>query len=144
MSKYGDDHYIHDKHNIDPDRIKVIDGETHIRVKARKGTEQVWISQEKVQALARIGATYKEMGDFFGVHHDTLKWSFMEQIRRGRTEIKQALRKAQIKSALEGNVVMQIWLGKNLLNQSESGQVDEEEEFGDFTVNIQVVKKTDE
>ena len=39
---------------------------------------------------------------------------------KGRAETKQALRKAQIKSAIGGNTTMLIWLGKNILGQNDN------------------------
>jgi predicted DNA-binding protein (UPF0251 family) len=42
-----------------------------------------------------------------------------EALERGRAEVKISIRRAQIKSALAGNVTAQIWVGKNILNQSD-------------------------
>jgi hypothetical protein len=39
---------------------------------------------------------------------------------KGREELKVSLRRAQLKLALSGNAVMLIWLGKNLLLQSDN------------------------
>jgi hypothetical protein len=42
------------------------------------------------------------------------------ELLKGRESLKQSLRRAQIKLALSGNAVMLIWLGKNLLGQSDN------------------------
>jgi hypothetical protein len=60
------------------------------------------------------------MSEFFGINVETLKYNFSDIIAKGRSETKQALRKAQIKLALSGNATMLIWLGKNILDQAES------------------------
>ena len=62
------------------------------------------------------------MSDFFGVPANTLKYNFSDLVAKGRSETKQALRRAQIKLALGGNATMLIWLGKNILGQQETPQ----------------------
>ncbi len=83
------------------------------------GRDKTVIVPEEVEALARLHCNYKEMADFFGVNVETLKYNFSDIILKARSETKQALRKAQIKLALGGNATMLIWLGKNILDQSE-------------------------
>jgi hypothetical protein len=39
---------------------------------------------------------------------------------KGRDDLKQSLRRSQIRLALSGNAVMLIWLGKNILGQSDT------------------------
>ena len=56
-------------------------------------------------------------GTFMG---ERLKYNFYPYILKGQEETKQKLRHAQIKSALSGNATMLIWLGKNILGQSDS------------------------
>ena len=84
------------------------------------GRDKKVVAPEEVEALARLWCTYNEMADFFGINVETLKYNFMDSITKGRSETKQALRKAQIKLALSGNTSMLIWLGKNILGQSDS------------------------
>jgi DNA-binding CsgD family transcriptional regulator len=78
------------------------------------------VPPDEVLDLARLHCTYKEMSEFFGINVETLKYNFSDIIAKGRSETKQALRKAQIKLALSGNATMLIWLGKNILDQAES------------------------
>ena len=44
---------------------------------------------------------------------------FKAELTKGRESLKHSLRRAQIKVALGGNATMLIWLGKNLLGQSD-------------------------
>ena len=63
------------------------------------------------------------MSDYFKVPANKLKYNFSDIIAKGRSETKQALRRAQLKIALEGNTTMLIWLGKNILGQMESPEL---------------------
>jgi len=85
-----------------------------------RGDNRKVVPPDEVEALARLHCTYREMADFFQVNEETLKYNFMDLITKARSETKQALRKAQIKLALSGNATMLIWLGKNILDQSEN------------------------
>jgi len=68
------------------------------------------------------------MADWFGINRETLKYNFMEYINKGRADVKQRIRNAQIRLALSGNAVMLIWLGKNMLGQSDNPLNREENE----------------
>lgn len=85
-----------------------------------RGDTKTVVPPDEVHKLATLHCTYKEMSEFFGINVETLKYNFSDIIAKGRAETKQALRKAQIKLALSGNATMLIWLGKNILDQSES------------------------
>ena len=86
------------------------------------------IDTSQVQKLASLGCTNTEMGDFFGCSPDLLEKSYSEYLTKGRAEQKIRLRQLQWKSAENGNVTMQIFLGKNMLGQQdkiEENQVEE-------------------
>lgn len=84
------------------------------------GRDNVPVDPEEVYKLSKLWCTYKEMADWFGLHPDTLKFNFNDEIERGRSETKQALRRVQIEQALKGDKTMLIWLGKNILGQSDN------------------------
>jgi len=86
-----------------------------------RGANRKVIVPEEVFKLAALGCTLEEMADFFEVNRETLKYNFKDLIARARAETKQNLRRAQIRLALDGNATMLIWLGKNMLGQSETG-----------------------
>ena len=73
-----------------------------------------------VYKLAAMGCTDKEIANWFDIDHNTLKYNFANIIAKGRDDLKQSLRRSQIKLALSGNATMLIWLGKNILGQQES------------------------
>ena len=84
----------------------------------RVGRPKLDIDAEQVTRLARLHCTMQEMADFFGCHRETLRENFSPQIDKGRSEGNISLRRKQWQMAVEkGNVVMLIWLGKQMLGQ---------------------------
>jgi hypothetical protein len=82
------------------------------------GRPKLDIDAEQVKRLARLHCTMQEMADFFGCHRDTLHNNFSAEIDKGRSEGNISLRRKQWQMAVEkGNVVMLIWLGKQMLGQ---------------------------
>lgn len=85
-----------------------------------RGATKKVVPPDEVYYLASLGCTYKELGEWFGVPEDTMRYNFKPYVEKAREETKQRLRQAQIKLALTGNAVMLIWLGKNMLGQSDT------------------------
>tara|TARA_R100000995_G_scaffold56261_1_gene27788 strand:- start:838 stop:1137 length:300 start_codon:yes stop_codon:yes gene_type:complete len=77
------------------------------------------IDTKQLQNLARLGCTNTEIGDFFGCSENTIR-RYGEYLTKGRAECKMRLRQMQWKSAENGNVTMQIFLGKQVLGQSDT------------------------
>lgn len=77
------------------------------------------IDTEEVQKLAKYGMTNVEIADFFGCDESLIRKSYSEYLTKGRAEMKLRLRQLQWKSAEKGNAVMLIWLGKQMLGQSD-------------------------
>ena len=84
------------------------------------GRDKIVVVPEEVEKLAKLWCTNREIAEWFGIEESTLKYNFSDIIAKGRSETKQALRRAQLKNALEGNTTMQIWLGKQILGQRET------------------------
>ena len=84
------------------------------------GRDQKIIPPEEVFKLASIGCKDSEIGDWFGVDSNTLRYNFSVELLKGREALKQSLRRAQLTVALNGNPTMLIWLGKQYLGQSEN------------------------
>jgi hypothetical protein len=85
-----------------------------------RGITKRVVFDEDVYKLAAMGCSNAEISRWFGVDENTLTYNFSEIIGKGREHLKQSLRQAQIKLALGGNAVMLIWLGKNILGQSDA------------------------
>jgi hypothetical protein len=84
-----------------------------------RGQNRKVIPPDEIWKLAALGATMEEMSDWFGINRETLKYNFSDYIAKGRAELKRRLRSAQIKTALEGNATLLIWLGKQYLGQQD-------------------------
>ena len=82
------------------------------------------IDPEQVRKLAAIGCTDVEIGDIVGCSHDTLTRRFKEHLVFGRANGKMSLRRKQWETALSGNVAMLIWLGKQILGQTDKQVID--------------------
>lgn len=85
-----------------------------------RGKNKRVVFPEDVYKLAAIGSTDQEIAVWFDMPVSTLRDNFRGIIEKGREDLKQSLRMAQIKTALAGNPTMLIWLGKNILGQSDA------------------------
>jgi len=89
------------------------------------GRDKTVVDPDEVRRLASIGMKDADISEWFGIPDTTMKYNFRDELIKGRLELKCSLRQAQIKLALSGNAVMLIWLGKNILGQSDSGLSDQ-------------------
>ncbi len=85
-----------------------------------RGDNKKVIPPDEVYKLAALHCNYQEIADWFDIKRETLKYKFRDLIQKAYSETNQRLRRAQIETALKGNPVMLIWLGKNMLNQSDN------------------------
>lgn len=85
-----------------------------------RGLNQKIVPPDEVYKLSKLGCTMEEIADYFQIDRETLKYNFWTYIKKGEAETKQRLREAQLDLALKGNATMLIWLGKNMLGQSDS------------------------
>ena len=77
------------------------------------------IDTDKVEQLAGFGCTNTEIGAFFGCSTDLIEKSYSEYLVKGREKGKIRLRQLQWRAAEKGSHTMLIWLGKQVLGQSE-------------------------
>ena len=84
------------------------------------GRNKAIVPPTEVEDLAQIGCTDREIADWFGITDSALRRNFVDELTKGRTFLKQRLRKAQLQTALSGNATLLIWLGKNILLQQEN------------------------
>lgn len=100
------------------------------------GRPKKQIDWEKAVNLAKIQCTQVEICQVLGLSEDTLaralkrdfKLSFAEWYALHSAHGKASLRRWQFQSAQKGSVTMQMWLGKQWLNQSEEVKALEEED----------------
>ena len=82
------------------------------------------LDTKKVEQLASFGCTNTEIAAFFDCSESTIRGSYCEFLTKGREKGKIRLRQMQWKSAEKGNVPMLIWLGKQVLGQTDKKEID--------------------
>ena len=85
-----------------------------------RGRNKRIVTPDDVYRLSAIGSTDREIARWFDIDENTLRYNFSDIIAKGREDLTQSLRHAQLKLALSGNATMLIWLGKNILLQQEN------------------------
>lgn len=81
---------------------------------------------QQIVRLAELQCTIREIAYVMGVSKETIERNYRDEFELGKVEGKIKLRRAQWRNAIENeNVTMQIWLGKNILGQTDA-PLDEE------------------
>ena len=84
------------------------------------GRNNTPVPPDEVELMASIGCTDREIAEYFGINDDTLRYNLKDFLINGRQQLKNSLRRAQLRVALDGSAALLIWLGKNILMQSEN------------------------
>lgn len=87
--------------------------------KKKTGRPEAKIDPEDVRKLSSYGCSNVEIADFCGCSESTIRLRFSDILLKERADLKGKLRKAQVFYALKGNATLLIWLGKNMLGQSD-------------------------
>lgn len=77
------------------------------------------LDADLIKKLAHIHCTVDEIASICGCSKDTLERRYMDVINEGRASGKSSLRRLQWEAAQKGNATMQIWLGKQILDQKD-------------------------
>jgi hypothetical protein len=82
-----------------------------------------------VERLAAIMCTQEEIANYLDISVRTLLRDdeFCHIYKKGLDKGKMSIRRQQYKSAEDGNVTMQIWLGKQYLNQRDRSEITNKE-----------------
>ena len=90
----------------------------------RPGRKRKVVNTESIVELSALGCTVQEIATALKISVSLIKTRFASDVREGRVKLQKSLRKAQVSSAIDrGSVPMQIWLGKQLLGQSDKSEV---------------------
>ena len=84
------------------------------------GRDKKVIDPNEVTKLAGLGMKDTEIAQWFDIDANSLRYNFKAELLKGRHTLNCSLRQAQIRLALSVNATMLIWLGKNMLGQSEN------------------------
>ena len=90
------------------------------------GRDKRPVASTDVFKLSAIGMKDIEIAEWFGIDGNTLRYNFSVELIKGRLTLVQSLRRKQIEVAMSGNPTMLIFLGKNLLGQSDSPLANQE------------------
>ena len=82
------------------------------------------INGSEVTKLAEIGCSALQIATVMDCSVDTLQRRFVVNLAKGRQNLKMKLRRRQIRAALDGNITLLIWLGKQYLGQTDQSYVD--------------------
>lgn len=95
-----------------------------------------------VEAMASVMCTQEEIAEHLVISVRTLQRNaeFRRVYKKGQEYAKASLRRMQWKTAQAGNVTMQIWLGKNYLDQSDKSEREMKEDQENVSVVSKVVK----
>ena len=81
------------------------------------------VDESEVEKLAAMFCTTEEIASFFNVDKRTIERRFAAAIARGRNKGKISLKRKQYLVAMDGNVQMLIWLGKQYLGQRDATDI---------------------
>jgi hypothetical protein len=81
------------------------------------------IDPKQVENLAQIGCKDTEIAAFLDCSPDTITRRFAYELHKGRETMKLSLKRMMFQAANSGNVVMMIWLSKNLLGYSDKTDI---------------------
>lgn len=101
-------------------RPKKIVEATYKGIEVGRGENKRVVDPREVRKLAALGMKNSEISEWLEIDDSTLAYNFKQELIKGRSQLNQSLRQAQITLALSGNAVMLIWLGKNILGQSDN------------------------
>jgi hypothetical protein len=113
----------------------------------KRGRKKIPIDYEKAEKLASIMCTQSEIASVLGIPLGTLDHDpeFLRIHKKGLEHGKASLRRMQYVAASGGNATMQIWLGKQYLEQRDKMDVENtittEEVLGREKALIEIVKE---
>lgn len=120
----------------------IVIGGIKIAEKHAGGRPKLKINYEAVEKLASIGCTQEEIADFLECSTRTLQRDeeFCRVYKKGISHSKRSLRRMQFDKASKGNTTMLIWLGKQMLGQTEKVEQTMTHEIEDLTPLADLLK----
>jgi len=102
--------------------------DTTAKPKRKVGRPPIEIDWEEFDKLLLIHATLREVAGWFNCSEDTIERLVLKKFGMNFADYKDqkgakgkiSIRRKQFQTAMDGNIAMLIWLGKNWLGQSDS------------------------
>ena len=82
------------------------------------------IDPKQVEKLAAYGCTNTEIASFFGCSKDLISKSYSTNVEKGKDSGRIRLRQLQWRAAERGNIAILIWLGKQVLDQTDRKEIE--------------------
>ena len=95
-----------------------------------------------IEVLAATGASHEAIAEYVDISVDTLTRRYADLLKKGKNKLLCNLRMKQFQKAMEGNVTMLVWLGKNLLGQGDNFNVTVNNPKAGFQFKLPDNKKT--
>ena len=94
------------------------------------GRPRKQLDEEMLTKLAELHCNHREIAYVMDVSVDTLKRNYSDILDKGYAQGKIKLRRAMFRNAVENDhAVMQIFLAKNLLGMSDTGQNSDDDDI---------------
>ena len=99
----------------------------------KRGRPKIEIDLDEVRELASEGNTQADIAEALGFSLSTFKSreEVVKAYKLGMADLRVSLRHWQVNAAKDGNVNMLIWLGRNLLGQSDRIEIKETKQVED-------------
>ena len=94
------------------------------------------LDTKQIEQLASFGCTNIEIASFFGCDESLIRKSYSDSVAKGKESGKIRLRQYQWAAAKKGNVAMLIWLGKQMLGQTDKQEITTTELPEGFSVEL--------
>lgn len=112
--------------------------------KNKGGRPKIKINWDQFEKLCGMQCTLDEIADWFRCSDDTIENAVKKHFKKGFSDIfnqkrvagRVSLRRKQMQVAMEGNVTMLIWLGKQYLGQKDEMKLIEEGHPKTVNVNM--------
>lgn len=110
------------------------------------GRHKIEVDIDLLAKLCQLQCTAKECGHVLGISEDTIDrrlkedgWAGFEEFREENNSMgKVSLRRAQYQTAMAGNHIMQIWLGKQWLGQTDKVEPPDEGDPDPLEIKFEV------
>ena len=96
--------------------------------KAKTGRPRIQFDLKEIESLGKLHCTYEEMAGWLGHDEETIRDrmqnepAFLGAYKKGAGQTKMSLRRKQLQAAMDGNITMMIWMGKQLLGQTDKSE----------------------
>ncbi len=103
------------------------------------GRPKIEVDEVLLEQLCEYGHTTPELAALLNCSEDTLERNYGHVMAEGKSRCKAKLRKKQVDMALAGNVTMLIWLGKNMMGQTDKTETFERDTPFDHNVDREAI-----